>query len=296
MDLDVLSFQFFGWTYLIAWTVLYYPQIRLNFRKKSCAGVSKVYVIYNTFGFACYTLYNVARKVIQDQNDLPAAVSYHDVLFAIHSLACCICICLQLLWYEKGNETISQFDWLMLLVLIIITILAFLMAGFGMIDWATTDGFSCRVDCSPLRQLSFIQIVGYVKVVVTLLKYPTQIKLNYVRKTTQGLSRGSYLLDMIGGICSVLQNVMHAILKNDMEYIEGNFPKLGLGGLSFAYDVIILCQIRYYAVDRKYIRIEPAEEEGEDDFAEFRIDARRRTRSSAISIESTTVGIQMDAI
>lgn len=256
MDLDTILHDFFGWTYLIAWTALYYPQIWLNFKKQSCDGFSKIYLFYNTFGFACYSVYNVTRKVIQDQNGLPASVSYHDVIFALHSLACCLCLCLQVFWYERGNETVSKFDWFMLLVLILTAVAAFVLSSLGIIDWATTEGFSCTVDCSALRQFTFIQILGFIKVAVTLLKYPTQIKLNYMRQSTKGLSRGAYLLDSTGGLCSFLQNAMHALLNSDWEYIEGNIPKLALGSLSFMYDVVILCQISYYKSKKlKYIPV-----------------------------------------
>eukprot|EP00397_Hematodinium_sp_SG-2012_P036547 GEMP01039462.1.p1 GENE.GEMP01039462.1~~GEMP01039462.1.p1 ORF type:complete len:316 (+),score=9.28 GEMP01039462.1:182-1129(+) len=290
MDLDDILFNFFGWTYLVAWTALYYPQIYLNFKNKSCTGVSRIYVFYNTFGFTCYTIYNVTRKLIQDANGLPPAVSYHDVIFAIHSLICCTCLCFQLRWYEHGNETISKFDWSMLFVLIFITIIAFGLSALGVIDWFTTDGFSCEADCSPMRQFSFIQILGHVKVVVTLLKYPAQIRLNFLRKSTQGLAVSTYMLDFTGGSCSILQNIVHALLKSDMEYILGNIPKLGLGSISLSYDIVILLQIWYYAREKPiYVKVSSAEA---DDFMEFDWNDPDTRDTVDNDIEMATIGLQ----
>jgi len=251
MDVDDFLFHLFGTTYLIAWTSVYYPQIVLNFRTKSFTGLSAGFVFYNTWGFLCYTVYNVTRVVVQKNFGLPESVTTHDVLFASHAFFCCLLLCFQLYCYHEPERQssptplISAFDKLVLGILIIIPCSAFILSCNGVIDWITTNGFSCD-DCSFLHQFTFIQVLGYVKVGVTLFKYPSQIRLNYLRRSTAGLSFWSYVLDTTGASCSVAQNVVHALFTKDWEFVVGNVPKLGLGTISLFYCIVIIGQIFYY--------------------------------------------------
>ena len=48
-----------GWTYFGAWSISFYPQLWMNYRRKSVTGVSFDYILYNVIGFACYSAYNV---------------------------------------------------------------------------------------------------------------------------------------------------------------------------------------------------------------------------------------------
>ena len=52
--------QITGWIYFVAWTVSFYPQIWLNFKRKSVEGLNFDYVLLNVIGFACYTVFNWA--------------------------------------------------------------------------------------------------------------------------------------------------------------------------------------------------------------------------------------------
>merc|ERR1712130_947927 len=49
-----------GWCYFVAWTVSFYPQIWLNFKRKNVEGLNFDFVLLNTIGFACYSAYNLA--------------------------------------------------------------------------------------------------------------------------------------------------------------------------------------------------------------------------------------------
>lgn len=47
-----------GWVYFWAWSVSFYPQVYLNYVRKSVVGLSFDYSVYNILGFACYTVFN----------------------------------------------------------------------------------------------------------------------------------------------------------------------------------------------------------------------------------------------
>lgn len=48
-----------GWVYFSAWSVSFWPQIFLNYQRKSVQGLSFDYLALNVLGFACYTAYNL---------------------------------------------------------------------------------------------------------------------------------------------------------------------------------------------------------------------------------------------
>ena len=52
--------QVIGWIYFLAWTVSFYPQIVLNYQRKSVEGLNFDYITLNIIGFACYTAFNWA--------------------------------------------------------------------------------------------------------------------------------------------------------------------------------------------------------------------------------------------
>lgn len=47
-----------GWIYFVAWSVSFYPQVILNYQRKSVKGLSFEYQSLNLLGFSCYTAYN----------------------------------------------------------------------------------------------------------------------------------------------------------------------------------------------------------------------------------------------
>jgi len=53
---DIIS-AIIGWSYFAAWSVSFYPQIYLNWRRKSVVGLSFDYNLYNIIGF--FVLFNV---------------------------------------------------------------------------------------------------------------------------------------------------------------------------------------------------------------------------------------------
>lgn len=87
-----------------------------------------------------------------------------------------------------------------------------------------------------------ISAVGYVKLVVTLVKYMPQVWTNYKRKSTVGWSIGQILLDVVGGVLSIAQLVIDSSLQGDWSGILGNPVKFGLGNVSIFFDVIFMVQ------------------------------------------------------
>ena len=51
--------QLVGWIYFFAWSISFYPQIILNFRRQSVIGLNFDFLALNLLGHSCYSIFNV---------------------------------------------------------------------------------------------------------------------------------------------------------------------------------------------------------------------------------------------
>ena len=80
--------------------------------------------------------------------------------------------------------------------------------------------------------------------------YP-QVHYNYTRKSTVGWSLGNVLLDMTGGLLSILQMFVIAYNYDDFTSIFGDFTKFGLGAISISFDIVFIFQHIYFTKRNK---------------------------------------------
>jgi len=93
-----------------------------------------------------------------------------------------------------------------------------------------------------VTNLKQIYAFGYIKLVVTVIKYIPQVYINYKLKSTVGWAIGQIVLDFAGGILSISQLFIDASLQADWSGITGNPVKFGLGNISMLFDVIFMVQ------------------------------------------------------
>jgi len=97
-----------------------------------------------------------------------------------------------------------------------------------------------------------VYAVGYVKVVITLVKYMPQVITNYRNQSTRGWSILQLQLDFAGGILSIGQLFIDSYLQGDWSGVTGNPVKLALANFSMFFDVVFMVQHFYlYRKDRK---------------------------------------------
>ncbi len=87
-----------------------------------------------------------------------------------------------------------------------------------------------------------VYAVGFVKLVLTVVKYVPQAWANYQQKSTTGWSINQVLLDVIGGVLSIAQLVIDSSLESDWSGLTGNPVKLGLGNISILFDILFMVQ------------------------------------------------------
>lgn len=255
-----------GYTYFIFWCASFYPQIVMNFQRKSTDGLSIDYTVVNFIGYICYTSYTSAlywnnsiramyreRHVSLDGTPAEITVESNDVAFAIHSLIMSVIWLIQLEIYggfkkcRKLRRRIVSRPIAFLMYLIIGSCLVYgalivcLQKQFLILRVPSTISSSStggtNIFLSHLNWLDYVYYLSYMKVVITTAKYIPQVLMNMKRKSCVGWNIWNILLDISGGVLSLSQLVGDAIDLNDVSSISGNSAKLGLSAVSIFFDV-----------------------------------------------------------
>lgn len=91
--LALLSYLF-GWTYTICWSLSFYPQPILNWRRRSTTGTTVDFPTINVLGFVSYFVSNYAflysttvrKQYALRHNGLTPTVQLNDLAFATHAI------------------------------------------------------------------------------------------------------------------------------------------------------------------------------------------------------------------
>ncbi|CAF3706568.1 unnamed protein product [Rotaria sordida] len=225
--------QIVGWIYFLAWSVSFYPQIILNFRRRSVIGLNFDFLSLNILGHTSYAVFNIvlytSSKVQQQyfaqhpHGVLP--VLLNDVIFSGHAVFACSVTIIQSLIYERGNQRVSY--------------VARALGAVGVVFLLISTIISLS---HHLPTLTLLYFFSYVKLAITILKYCPQAWMNYKRKSTEGWSIGNILLDFTGGVFSLLQMFLLSSNYNDWTSIFGSPTKLGLGLLTILFDILFITQ------------------------------------------------------
>jgi len=217
-------YDFTGYGYVLAWGIAFYPQVFMNWKRKSTAGMSVGLVWYNVLGFSVYLVYTLFA--------LDCAVQ--DSIFAAHALFLTLFTLLQVRWYGTELTEFPQIHGKITGVLLMILDIC-LVLNVG--RWTSF--------------MSLVYACGYLKTVVTLVKYTPQLYLNYTRKSTVGFAIGYVAFDITGGTLSILQQFIackYSPVSGNLRsqwswepFVE-NKPKLLLGLISIFYDCCFLYQ------------------------------------------------------
>lgn len=228
----------------------------LNFRRKQISGLSLDFVVLNVVGFSAYAIFTSlltwmpqVRQAFQDRNNgaLPP-VEANDVVFALHGVFCTYLVAFQCMLYPlQPHEPRVRFDVAVTCVAAgICLVVGFLFAYFGSLHW-----------------MVYIQFCGILKFLASFIKYVPQVVLNYQRKSTHGFSISGILLDFIGGVFSMTQQTLRAIMLANLSPFTKNFAKTGLGLESLMFDCILIFQHYWLYSGAKSVDLD-VEEAGEE--------------------------------
>ncbi|KAF8820037.1 putative Glutaminyl-peptide cyclotransferase [Cardiosporidium cionae] len=258
---------FFGVTYTLLWVLSFYPQVWMNFKRKRVDGMSFDLLVYNLVGYIAYSTYTVGQYVAQQAAHANNAVEPQDTFFAVHSLFICLILAIQCLIYYRGQQKVGNFALGLCGLYVVATVVIALFAAHGMVPWISTSATSNvpgeNIWQHFIKTLTFFSFLGYVKATITIVKYMPQVHLNFVNKSTEGMSILNFTLDFLGGLLSLLQNVVDAWNYSDISFLVDNVPKLVISMSGLIYDSVLH---GYKRVSDIEIQLSPISDEYKDDF------------------------------
>uniref|UniRef100_A0A0D3CIV9 Cystinosin homolog n=1 Tax=Brassica oleracea var. oleracea TaxID=109376 RepID=A0A0D3CIV9_BRAOL len=102
-----------------SWSISFYPQLILNFRRKSVVGLNFDFVLLNLTKHSSYMIYNAClyfSPIIQKQyfdtygdQEVMIHVAANDVAFSIHAVVLTALTLFQIFIYERGPQKVSRF-------------------------------------------------------------------------------------------------------------------------------------------------------------------------------------------
>ncbi|KAM4795645.1 cystinosin [Rhinophrynus dorsalis] len=239
LSVEVLE-QVIGWIYFLAWSVSFYPQVFVNWRRKSVVGLSFDFLALNLTGFIAYSVFNVClfwipyirEQFLQVYPNGVIPVDANDVFFSLHAVLLTLITIIQCCIYEHGTQTVSKVAIGLLIAAWLFAFCMLFVAVSGEVTW-----------------LQFLFSFSYIKLAITLTKYFPQAYMNFRRKSTEGWSIGNVLLDFTGGSFSIIQMFLQSYNNDAWKLIFGDPTKFGLGVFSIVFDIVFITQ--HYCLYRK---------------------------------------------
>ena len=243
-----------GYTYFLGWSASFYPQILMNYHRRTTRGLSCDFCVLNVLGYMCYTTYTtnfywnesviaayrqrMSGGNLGDENSdilddrtkqSEITVQGNDVAFAIHALVMAIVTLSQIGMYDTFIVRPPSRRVYVILVCAVAFCVFYLLA-----TWM----FQGQIDF-----LGFLYILGTIKIGVTIGKYVPQALLNRARKSTVGWNVWNVVLDFAGGVLSMIQLLGDCADMGDWNGITGNPAKIALSLVTICFDVSkdVLC-------------------------------------------------------
>ncbi|EFJ05759.1 hypothetical protein SELMODRAFT_187249 [Selaginella moellendorffii] len=236
-------YQILGWFAFAVWSISFYPQVLLNYRRKSVVGLNFDFQLLNFTKHSSYLIYNAAvffSPVVQRQyhekygRDELIPVAANDVAFSIHAVLLAGFTIVQIFLYERGGQRVSEAG-------VLVSLGAWLAGLTGLIV-AFPSG----------RWLWLVQVFNIIQMVMAVIKYIPQAWMNFRRKSTVGWSIATIPLDLSGGIANILQMAVQSIDQRSTMNFSGNVGKLGISLECIAFDILFIFQhyFLYYKADK----------------------------------------------
>uniref|UniRef100_A0A7N0T7K6 Cystinosin homolog n=1 Tax=Kalanchoe fedtschenkoi TaxID=63787 RepID=A0A7N0T7K6_KALFE len=228
-----IVYQVLGWTAFASWSVSFYPQVILNFRRKSVVGLNFDFVVLNLTKHSTYLIYNASlyfSKAVQTQyfrkygfgQMIPVAVN--DVAFSIHAVLLTAFTLFQIGIYERGGQKVSRISILIVTVAWLAAAICFFIA------------------LSHHSWLWLLSVFNAIQVSMTVIKYTPQAVMNFRRKSTDGFSIGNIILDLAGGLANYAQMATQSVDQHTWVNFYGNIGKTLLSLISVAFDLLFIIQ------------------------------------------------------
>lgn len=241
-----ITYQVFGWIAFFSWSISFYPQVILNYRRKRVVGLNFDFVVLNLTKHSSYLIYNVSlyfSKAVQLQYyekfgfDQMIPVAANDVAFSIHAVLLTAFLLFQIAIYDRGAQKVSKIS-----------------IGIVSVVWFSA-ALCLLITLQSHSWLWLVSIFNNIQVLMTVIKYIPQAYMNFGRKSTDGFSIGNILLDFCGGMTNFAQMAVQSIDQDSWVNFYGNIGKILLSLVSIFFDLVFICQ--HYVLYSKEITLSP---------------------------------------
>ncbi|KAF8322016.1 PQ-loop-domain-containing protein [Clavulina sp. PMI_390] len=250
--LDIVS-SVIGWTYFVAWSASFYPQVLLNYRRKFVGGLSIDFIILNLLGHTSYSIYNLALYANENvrgeyrrrHNGADNAVRLNDVAFSVHATMLTMITFFQTVYYPRApGQRLSLFNRAIVVLYIIGLIVTTwaVLASNGVQSNVVGTVFAVVEEVQAWTWLDVLGVMSVFKLYVSVGKYVPQAWANFERQSTDGWSIENVLLDFTGGVLSFTQLFLDSSRSGDWSTITGNPAKFGLSVLSAIFSTVFMTQ------------------------------------------------------
>lgn len=250
--------QVIGWLYFVLWSVSFYPQVIMNYRRQSVVGFNMDFLGYDLAGFISFTMYNclifwspaVFSLYLSVYPGASNPIQINDVFFCLHAVFIQMINSYQCLTYERAGQGLSKLCKGILVAVTLAVLVEVIIAGTKSVE--------------SIGWFQVLTFASYIKVGSSVIKYMPQVYLNWKRKCTLGFAIDMALLDISGGTACYVQTLVQYVNANDTSIVTGNIGKIGIGFVSCFFDVILLMQhFCLYGKNNQARLLEMAEEEKE---------------------------------
>mmetsp|Transcript_15881 Transcript_15881/g.36617 ORF Transcript_15881/g.36617 Transcript_15881/m.36617 type:complete len:458 (-) Transcript_15881:265-1638(-) len=227
-----------GYNYFVLWSICFYPQVLLNYRRKSTKGLSNDFAILNFMGWSFYSAYLVSmyfsdeiKTMYQERfSNESSTVQSNDVAFSVHAMILSFVYIVQIVYYGETRCSfhLKPLTWLLVLGMGIPSAVVPCLIKLGYLSYSTW--------------LDYFYVLSFFKICCTLTKYSKQVMLNYKRKSTSGWNIWYNFLECSGGSLSMLQITLDSIDMKDITGITGNMAKFALGFATIFFDALFFTQ------------------------------------------------------
>lgn len=223
-----------GYNYFVTWSICFYPQVLLNYRRKSTQGLSPDFAILNFMGWSFYSAYlcsmyfnDQIKKMYSERfSNESSTVQSNDVAFSVHAMILSFIYLVQIFYYRQGGVSafhLKPTTWILVLGMGLPSAIVPLLIRFGYLPYS--------------KWLDYFYTLSFFKICCTLTKYSKQVTLNFKRKSTSGWNIWYNFLECSGGTLSMLQIVLDSLDMEDLTGITGNMAKFALGLATIFFDV-----------------------------------------------------------
>lgn len=257
MALELSLSDLLGLVYVCCWSVSIYPPILTNWRYGSANALSIDFVMLNTAGYFYLVISLILQlywwmplpkdvDVTEELASLKPKITNFDLCYCLHGVIMNLVLVSQVvaghsLWRFKVNRPLRMEP--IYYRVLALSILVFMVLTGQLCIYNLQSGWD------NLRTLDYCNRLFLLKISMSLIKYVPQVFHNHARRSMKGFAIQSTVLDVTGGVSSLMQLVWQISKEQGFNTTVwvANFGKIGLALVTILFNIVFLLQWSLYS-------------------------------------------------